>query len=66
MTIIEQESCYQVIQLTKEHPSLSNLFLKLQSQGRNWVDILKMLREALEERSDDLMGALPALASSNR
>jgi DNA-directed RNA polymerase subunit L len=57
MTIIEQESCYQVIQLTKEHPSLSNLFLKLQSQGRNWVDILKMLREALEERSDDLMGA---------
>jgi hypothetical protein len=51
MTIIEQESCYQVIQLIKEHPSLSNLFLKLQSRGRNWVDILKMLREALEERS---------------
>jgi hypothetical protein len=66
MTIIEQESCYQVIQLVREYPSLSKLFLTLQSRGRNWVDILKILREALEERSDDLMGALPALASSNR
>jgi hypothetical protein len=49
ITLTEQEACYQVVQLVKTHPSLGKLLLKLKNDGVDWVQILRMLRQALKE-----------------
>jgi hypothetical protein len=44
--MIEEEARYQVAELVKKHPRLTNLLFKMQNEGADWVRLLKMLQQA--------------------
>jgi hypothetical protein len=53
MTAAEAEARYQVIRLVKKHPRLTDILFKVQSEGTDWVMLLKRLQQALAEGADN-------------
>ena len=54
--IHETEARYQVTELIKRHPHLSDRLFKLQSEGADWVRLLEELQRAIAEQPGDQGG----------